>query len=127
MSIPPIESAAGLPSGEKGIPKPIYKDEDLKELYHVWMQWCNHPTLKSGEKLLDLLQNPNVETHFKELASHRDNPFPMGDFDKFYSEAKGFLSSWIDGGCDPKQTAPTSEFINDIYSWLNQKPTKLSK
>lgn len=92
--------------------------QDFKDL---WDTWWNNPTKETAEALLEYLIDN--ETYLKEMGHAKPSPFPPfadDNFDNYYQLAIDYLNGWIQDGCNPDLTTPVSEWIADIYIWINQ-------
>lgn len=90
---------------------------DLKQL---WDNWWNNPSKETAEKLLDFLKTN--EQALTKLGNSKKSPFPpsSGNFSDYLKDATDNLSRWVDHGCNPDQKTPVSEWMNDIYIWVNR-------
>lgn len=93
----------------------------MQEFKDLWDAWWNNPTNETAQALLDYLQDNEV--YLKEMGREKPCPLPPyadQNFDNYYQLAVDYLKGWMEQGCNPERTAEVSEWIADIYIWINQ-------
>lgn len=93
----------------------------VAQLYTDWDDWWTQPTAATGGTLLTFLVDN--QTYFTNLGNSLPCPFPKKadqHFLDYYKGAINYLQGWISHGSDPSKTTPVSEWINDIYVWVDQ-------
>lgn len=95
-------------------------DPWVKYYKDLWDTWWNNPTCSNGGVLLRFIQEPTTYVYFKKIADNYPYPDkPVVDFDTAFTYSQEYLFFWITDGCDPGYTTGPSEFLNNIYKWVN--------
>ena len=97
------------------------KEAPIAEEYKaLWDKWWSSPDRATGTTLSDFIKDPHNHKVFREIAEGVKPPFPGDTFEKDYDQAVKSLKLWLDNGCQPSQTTPVSEFIDNLYQWIDK-------
>jgi len=110
MQIPPV-------SGPSHSQYP--QDPEVERFHDLWNRWFQDPTRKTGDKLLEFIQNHH--RYFARIAKQREHllPHPSIPFEESFESATRTLKAWLKHGCDRQGTTAPSEFITNMAQWIS--------
>lgn len=92
----------------------------VKEFKELWDTWFADPSRDTATNLLGFTKDPDHKAEFEQLAKHALPPYHGATFDHDYDTACNQLQIWIDSGCRSSTKVAVSEFLHDLYCWINQ-------